>query len=349
MPAQDPAGPAQMTKALRPDELEALMVRGLERAGATPAMARATARALLVAEMEGLASHGASRLPIYAGHVMNGRAAGSASPRVAREHRATCVVDAGGGLAFEACALATQEGARRAKEFGVAFVGIANSNHFGVAAYHVEPLADAGFVAFAFSNSPAALPAWGGKRAVFGTNPIAAAFPRREAPPLVIDLSLSEVARGKIMVAARDGKPIPEGWALDKDGNPTTDAKAALAGVMLPAGGVKGAMLALAVEILVTGFTGSALSVDTDGFFTEAGRPTRIGQAILVLDPDALAGREIFLARIEALVAAMLADSGVRLPGDRRRANRARAEREGIVLPADLEKSIRTLAGVADA
>lgn len=334
-----------MTNPVRPDELEALMVRGLERAGATPPMARATARALLVAEMEGLASHGASRLPIYAGHVKNGRATGSATPRVARDHRAACVVDAGGGLAFEACALAAKEGSRRAKKFGVAFVGIANSNHFGAAAYHVEPLADAGHVAFAFSNSPAGLPAWGGKRAIFGTNPIAAAFPRRGAPPLVIDLSLSEVARGKIMVAARDGKPIPLGWALDKDGKPTTDAKAALEGVMLPAGGVKGAMLALAVEILVAGLTGCALSMDTDGFFVEKGRPTRIGQAILVLDPDAFAGREVFLARIEALIAAMLADSGVRLPGDRRRASRAKAEREGIVLPAELEKTIRALAG----
>ncbi len=334
-----------MVNPLRADELEALMVSGLERAGATAAMARATARALVVAEMEGLASHGASRLPIYAGHLRNGRATGSASPRVARDHLAGCVVDAGGGLAFEACALATREGARRAKEYGVAFVGVANSNHFGAAAYHVEPLADAGLVAFAFSNSPAALPAWGGKRAIFGTNPIAAAFPRRVAAPLVIDMSLSEVARGKIMVAARDGKAIPRGWALDKDGNHTTDAKAALEGVMLPAGGVKGAMLALAVEILVTGFTGSALSMDTDGFFTEEGSPTRIGQAILVLDPDAFAGREIFLARVETLVAAMLADSGVRLPGERRREARAKAEREGIVLPADLEKKIRSLAG----
>lgn len=336
-----------MTNALRPDELQSLMVLGLERAGATPAMARATARALVVAEMEGLASHGASRLPIYAGHVKNGRATGSATPRVARDHRAACVVDACGGLAFEACELATKEGARRAKEFGVAFVGIANSNHFGAAAYHVEPLAAAGLVAFAFSNSPAALPAWGGKRAIFGTNPIAAAFPRRDAPPLVIDLSLSEVARGKIMVAARDGKAIPMGWALDKDGNHTTDAKAALEGVMLPAGGVKGAMLALAVEILVTGFTGSALSMDTDSFFVEAGSPTRIGQAVLVLDPEAFAGRDVFLARIEALVAAMLAESGVRLPGERRRDNRAKAERDGIVLPADLEKKIRALAAAA--
>jgi (2R)-3-sulfolactate dehydrogenase (NADP+) len=336
-----------MTNPVRPDELEALMVRGLERAGASASMAKATARALVVAEMEGLVSHGASRLPIYAGHVKNGRATGSAAPRVARDHRAACMVDAGGGLAFEACALAVKEGSRRAKEFGVAFVGIANSNHFGAAAYHVEPLADAGLVAFAFSNSPAALPAWGGKRAVFGTNPIAAAFPRRDALPLVIDLSLSEVARGKIMVAARDGKSIPLGWALDREGNPTTDAKAALEGVMLPAGGVKGAMLALAVEILVTGLTGSDLSMDTDGFFVEAGRPTRIGQALLVLDPQAFAGREVFLARIEALLAAMLAESGVRLPGDRRRDNRAKAERDGIVLPADLEGKIRALAGVS--
>ena len=129
------------------------------------------------------------------------------------------------------------------------------------------------------------MPAWGGKRALFGTNPIAAIFPRRAAPPLVIDLSLSAVARGKIMVAARDGKPIPEGWALDKDGKPTTDAKAALDGSMLPAGGVKGAMLALTVELLVCALSGAAYRIRVRQLLHRGGRPTRIGQAFLAIDP----------------------------------------------------------------
>ena len=328
-------------------ELERLMASALQRAGATRAMAAATARALTVAEMEGIASHGASRIPQYCGHVRNGRANGAAVPVVSGESRAACVVDARQGLAFEACAVAAREAVRRAREFGVAFVSVANSNHFGVAAFHLEPVVAAGLVGIAMGNSPAAMPAWGGKRALLGTNPIAAGFPRRAGPPLVIDLSLSAVARGKIMVAAREGKPIPEGWAVDKEGRPTTDAKAALEGSMLPAGGVKGAMLALTVELLVCALSGSAFGFESDSFFTEEGRPTRIGQAILAIDPAALAGKGVYEERVETLIEAMLEDEDVRLPGERRRINRERAEREGVSVPAELMTKIRALAGEA--
>jgi (2R)-3-sulfolactate dehydrogenase (NADP+) len=338
-----------MSERLAAPELERLMVAALRASGASGAMALATAKALVAAELEGLASHGASRIPQYCGHLRVGRATGSAVPVVAREAKAACLVDAKQGLAFEACALAVREVIERARASGVAFASVANSNHFGVAAYHVEPIAAAGLVGLAFGNSPAAMPAWGGKRALFGTNPIAAIFPRRNAPPLVIDLSLSEVARGKIMVAAREGKPIPPGWALDREGKPTTDAKAALEGSMLPAGGVKGAMLALTVELLVCALSGSAFGFESDSFFVEEGRPTRIGQAFLAIDPAALAGREVFLERVETLVAAMAMDKEVRLPGDRRRANREKALREGIAVAPDLLGKIRALAGEAHA
>jgi (2R)-3-sulfolactate dehydrogenase (NADP+) len=325
-------------------ELQWLMLSALRRSGATPGMAEATARALAAAEAEGIASHGASRIPQYCGHLKNGRANGAAVPRIARDSKAACLVDAQGGLAFEACGLASREAARRAREFGVSFVSVTNSNHFGVAAFHLEPLAQAGLVGIAMGNSPAAMPAWGGKRALFGTNPIAATFPRRDGAPLVIDVSLSAVARGKIMVAARDGKPIPEGWAVDSEGRPTTDAKAALQGSMLPAGGVKGAMLALTVELLVCALSGAAYGFESDSFFTDEGRPTRIGQAILAIDPAALAGREVFLERVETLVAAMMEDGGVRLPGERRVSNREKAERDGVNVPDELLGKIRGLA-----
>ena len=326
-------------------ELEALMDKALRRSGATAAMAKATARALAAAEMEGLGSHGASRIPQYCGHLRNQRAHGGAVPKVVRDSKAAALVDAAQGLAFEACALAAREAIRRAKEFGVSFVAVTNSNHFGVAAYHLEPVAKAGLVGLAFGNSPAAMPAWGGKRALFGTNPVAAVFPRRDAPPLVIDLSLSAAARGKIMVAAREGKPIPEGWAVDREGKPTTDAKAALEGSMLPAGGVKGAMLAMVVELLACALSGAAYGFESDSFFTEDGKPTRIGQSFLVIDPGALAGNDIFHERIETLVAAMAEDPEVRLPGARRGDNRRKAEEQGVAVPADLLRQIRALAG----
>jgi (2R)-3-sulfolactate dehydrogenase (NADP+) len=326
-------------------DLERLMAAALARSGANPAMAAATARALAAAECEGISSHGASRIPQYCGHLRNGRANGTAVPEIRRGAKAACLVDAGGGLAFEALRVAGEEALRRAREFGVAYVAVTNSNHFGVAAYHLEPLAEAGLVGLATGNSPAAMPAWGGKRALFGTNPIAAVFPRRAAPAISIDLSLSAAARGKIMVAARDGKPIPEGWALDAEGRPTTDAKAALAGSMLPAGGVKGAMLALTVELLVCALSGAAYGFESDSFFTEEGRPTRIGQAILAIDPGALAGNDTYLERVETLVDAMSADPEVRLPGERRRLNAEKARRDGLCVTADLMARIRTLAG----
>jgi (2R)-3-sulfolactate dehydrogenase (NADP+) len=177
-----------------------------------------------------------------------------------------------------------------------------------------------------------------------GTNPIAAAFPRLSAPPLVIDMALSEVARGKIMVAAKEGRPIPEGWALDAEGRPTTDAKAALSGAMLAMGGTKGALLALIVELLCVALTGAAFGFEADSFFQDEGNRPRLGQALLVIDPGALAGADGFGARIETLIAAMLADDGVRLPGAKRDAQSARAGADGLeVADAVLEK-IKALA-----
>ena len=184
------------------------------------------------------------------------------------------------------------------------------------------------------------MPAWGGKRALFGTNPIAAVFPRRRQPPISIDLSLSEVARGKLMVAAKDGKPIPLGWALDKDGRPTTDPKAGLDGSMLPAGGVKGAMLAMVVELLVTALTGAQMGFEASSFFVDEGNKPRIGQAFLAIDPGALAGTDVYEERVETLLAAMLGDDGVRLPGYRRLDLAEKAERNGIEVPETIIKQL---------
>jgi (2R)-3-sulfolactate dehydrogenase (NADP+) len=325
------------------EQLTALAADALARAGARRDMAETTAAALVAAEAQGLASHGLSRVPQYAGHLRNGRVNGDAQPRLQQARPAALLVDAQEGLAFPACALAVREAIRSARECGAAFAGVTNSHHFGAAAWHLEPVAAAGMVGLAFGNSPAAMPAWGGKRALFGTNPIAAVFPRRGAPPLIIDLSLSEVARGKLMVAAREGKPIPPGWALDKDGNPTTDPKAGLEGMMLPAGGVKGAMLALVVELLCCSLTGAAYGFEADSFFTEAGNRPRIGQAFMVIDPGALAGAEVFHERIETLVAAMLADEEVRLPGARRLALARRAQEEGLEVSAALLEQLASI------
>jgi (2R)-3-sulfolactate dehydrogenase (NADP+) len=326
-------------------DLRDLAQRALAHAGASEAMARITADALADAEAQGLSSHGMARVPQYATHLRNGRADGRAVAVIARERGGAILVDARSGLAFPACALAVDEAIRRAREFGVAFAGVTNSHHFGVAAWHLQPVCVAGMVGLAFGNSPAAMPAAGGKRALFGTNPVAAVFPRRDATPLSIDLSLSQVARGKVMVAAKQGKSIPLGWALDRDGQPTTDAAAALEGSMLAMGGTKGAMLALVVELLVTALTGAALGFEASSFFVDEGNRPRIGQAFLVIDPDALAGRDVYLERVETLVSAMQEDAGVRLPGARRAALSAAANAQGTEISQALADQLRVLAG----
>ena len=310
-------------------------------------MAAATARALVAAEAAGQGGHGLSRVAMYAGHVKSGRANGRAAPRIAHEKPAACLIDAQGGLAYLAMELAVREAKQRARVQGAAFCGVTNSHHCGAMDYHHTPLAEAGLVALGFTNSPAAINAWGGRRPLFGTNPVAAAFPRKTDAPLVIDLSLTEVARGKIMLAAKEGKPIPPGWAFDAAGNPTTDAKAALTGSMAAIGGVKGVMLALLVELLCVALSGARFGFENDSFF-EPGQPASLGHAIVAIDPAALGGADIYYERIETLLAAMLADDGVRLPGARRRKLVADAEESGIAVPEATLRQLRELAGAAN-
>ena len=317
------------------------MAAQLEHAGANKAMASSTAKALVLAEAQGLASHGLSRVAQYVTHLKNGRANGAAIPFIAKQKGGAIVVDAQEGLAFPACDLAIHTALTAAKVNGVAFAGVVRSHHCGVVVDHLRAVADANMVGIGFANSPAAMPAAGGRHAIFGTNPIAAIFPRRGQPPLLIDLSLSEVARGKLMVAAKEGRAIPAGWALDTAGNPTTDAQAGLAGSMLPfgsgsAGSPKGAMLALMVELLVTAVIGAHFGYEASSFFVDAGNRPGLGQAFIVIDPSALAGQDQFLDRVEVLVSEMLLDVGVRLPGARREALRLKAVAEGLAVSDEL-------------
>ena len=324
-----------------------LAQRALARAGANPAMAQATARALVRAEAQGLASHGLSRVPQYSTHLRNGRADGAAVPAVQRRKGAAVLVDAHQGLAFPACDLAIEQAINTARELGVAFVGVTNSHHCGVLVDHLRAVAASGMVGLGFANSPAAMPAAGGKHPIFGTNPVAAIFPRRAADPLMIDLSLSEVARGKLMVAAKEGKSIPLGWALDAAGQPTTDPKAGMTGSMLPLGaatGPKGAMLALLVELLVTAVIGAQFGFEASSFFVDEGNQPRIGQAFIVIDPGALAGSHAYFERMELVITEMLVDDGVRLAGARRLALERKAQTDGITIADTLLAQLTHLA-----
>ncbi|MCW5233746.1 Ldh family oxidoreductase [Verminephrobacter eiseniae] len=312
------------------------VARALRSAGANQTMADATARALVLAEAQGLGSHGLSRVAQYAAQLRNGRVNGAALPTLRRAKGGAALIDAHEGLAFAACDRAVAEAVARAHAVGIAIAGVTDSHHCGVLADHLRPVAQAGLVGLACANSPAAMPAAGGRHPIFGTNPVAAIFARRDTDPLLIDLSLSEVARGKLMVAAQQGRTIPLGWALDRDGQPTTDPKAGLEGSMLPIGAAtspKGAMLALIVELLVTALIGAQFGFEACSFFEEEGNRPRIGQVFIVIDPGALAGTASYLERTEVLVAEMLRDPGLRLPGARREALRRQAERDGIEVP----------------
>lgn len=327
-----------------PAELHGLAARALERAGAHASMAEAAARHLIRAEEQGLPTHGLSRIPFYVSMLRTGRVDGRASPRIAANATAVCLVDNGDALPYESCALAVKEAIARAKANGIGLAGITNSAHMGVLGIHLLDVARAGLVGVAFTNSPAAIPAWGGTRALFGTNPVAAVFPRKDADPLVIDLALTTVVRGKIMLAMQKGEQIPEGWAMDRHGKPTTDPKAALEDGSLHAiGGAKGAMLALMFELFCSALTGSAFGREADSFFSEQGNKPRIGQLFLAVDPGALAGRERYFERIETIIAAMLADPGVRLPGAKRFATEKKLA-AGIEVPDDLLAKIEGLA-----
>lgn len=327
-----------------PVELRSLATRALERAGAREAMAAAAARHLVRAEEQGLSTHGMSRVPVYAAMLKNGRSDGRAAPRIVSDMPGACLIDNGDALPYEACALALDEVVARARRNGVGLAGIANSAHMGVLGIHLLEVAQAGMVGVAFTNSPAAIPAWGGTRALFGTNPVAAVFPRRDAEPLVIDLALTTVVRGRIMLAMQKGEAIPEGWAMDRHGKSTTDPReAAEHGSLYAIGGAKGAMLALMFELFCSALTGSSFGREADSFFAAEGNKPRIGQLFLAVDPGALAGRERYLDRVEALIAAMREDPEVRLPGAKRFAAEMKAA-EGIEVPDELLARIEALA-----
>lgn len=329
----------------KPAELLELARNALRQAGANAVMAESTARHLMRAEEHGLPTHGMSRVPIYCGFLRHGRADGAAHPRMLSERAAVCLIDNCDGLPYESADWAIGEAIQRARRNGIGFSGIANSGHVGVLGIHLLPVAQAGMVGVAFTNSPAAIPPWGGKTPLFGTDPVAFAFPRKDGDPLVIDLALTPVARGKIMLAMQKGEKIPEGWALDRHGKPTTDPKEALEhGSMFAIGGAKGAMLALAFELICAALTGSAIGPEVDSFFSEQGNKPRIGHAFLAIDPGALAGHARYFERVEAVITAMLADEGVRLPGARRFASEKKLRSEGIEIAGDLLAKIEKLA-----
>lgn len=327
-------------------ELEALIARAMEACSTSVANARSVARALAQAEIDGQKGHGLSRVPSYGAQSKSGKVDGHAVPEARQARPGSLMIDAKHGFAFPAFDLAIARLPEMAGANGIAAAGFTRSHHFGVAGRHVERLAEAGLVALAFGNTPKAMAPWGGRQPLYGTNPIAFAVPNRGKPPMVVDMALSQVARGKILTAAQKGEAIPAGWAVDEHGASTTDAAAALKGALQPVGGAKGAALALMVEVLAVALTGARFGFEASSFFEAEGPPPGVGQFLIVVDPGAFGGAEVFADRIAALAGMIESDGEARLPGSRRIALREKAEREGVTVDSKLLAEVTALAGV---
>jgi (2R)-3-sulfolactate dehydrogenase (NADP+) len=310
--------------------LSALVGSGASRLQATP-----VAHSIEDAEAEDLRNVGLAYLPVYCEHLRCGKVDGSAVPSVRRAAPAAIQVDAAGGFCHPAFLAAEDDFVALVRELGVACLGITRSYSAGVVGWFADRLARAGLVSLAFANASPLVAAWGGKQPFFGTNPLAFGAPRAAGDPLVIDLSTSATARVNVIEAATQGRPIPPGWALDRDGRPTTDPQRALEGTVAPLGGHKGTALAIMVDVLAAGLTGASWSYEAGAMLDNTGGPPDVGQLFLALAPERL-GASRLDARIEEMLTGMCAEPGVRVPGSRRHASRARAAREGVEVPDDL-------------
>lgn len=325
-------------------EATELVTKAFAANGVPQSVALSVAKALVAAEAEGQVGHGFSRIADYIAQVRSGKIVADATVETSRPATTTVQVDAGYGFAYPALDAGISAGLDTAKQHGTATVGIRRSHHCGALSVQVDRIAREGFVGLMMANSPVAIAPWGAKTPLYGTNPIAFAAPRSDAGPLVIDLSLSRVARGKVMNAKRRGETIPDSWALDADGNPTTDPEAALQGSMQPIGGAKGTALALMVETLCAVMTGAAFSKDAGSFFSADGPKPGVGQFLMILRPPD--GTDAFADRLQELLDQIEAMDGARLPGARRAAAIEAAEANGIAVPTQYVDEVRRLAAV---
>lgn len=317
-----------------------LAAAALRRCRTGEANAALVANALVTAEAEGLASHGLLRLPIYAAQTRVGKIDGYAEPSVSNPRPALLWIDAKNGFAYPALQKAVERLPAIARFEGIAAAAIRRSHHCGVAGHQVRRLAEAGLIGLLFANAPAAMAPWGGNRAVFGTDPIAFGCPLPDREPIIVDMSLSKVARGQILAAARKHEAIPEGWALDAQGKATTDPEAALAGTMIPLGDAKGTALALMVELLAAGLSGAFYGYEASSFLDPEGPPPGTGQFIIAIDAGAFGDA---VHRFAALAHVIEKQQGARLPGVRRAEALKRAQKEGVNINERLFVEIQAL------
>lgn len=330
--------PAPPKESIAYDDLHALVARSVGAAGASEDHAEAVADLVARTERDGYHSHGLFRVPSIVAGLRSGFVTAAPRPRLLPSAPAVVDCDGDGGYAPLAYRLALPALAQMAKAMGAAVLALHNVRHIAAMWPEVEWLAERGLAAFACTGNFPYLAPHGGRRPVFGTNPIAFAYPRPGGAPVVFDFATSAMARGEIMMAAREGRPVPPGAGVTADGEETTDPDAILAGAQLAFGGHKGSALALMVELLSAGIVDDLFSLDaaSDGSHVPPG-----GIFILALSPERIGGT-CTMDRAEAFLQRLEAEPGVRLPGARRRAARSQGP---LTVDAGLLADVRALAG----
>jgi len=305
--------------------------------------ATAIADTITAAERDGATSHGLFRLPGYVAALKSGKVNGAARPTMRALSPGVLQMNGDGGFAPFAHQQSRDAFSECTRSQGIAALAIINTYHFSALWAEVEPLAAQGLCVFAFTAfKPAVAPA-GGSKPLFGTNPMAFGWPRPEGLPVVFDQASAAMAKGEVMIAARDGHELPLGVGVDEDGNPTTDPDAILKGSLLPFGGHKGSCIAMMVELLVAGLIGEAFSFEAAQYDNNDGGPPQGGELMIAMDPGRFGDADGWAQHAEALFQQMMVQEGVRLPADRRYGNRQRTVRDGITIPESLHATIMGL------
>ena len=327
------------------DEVRALARRTLEENGFSPDHVEAISDLVVAAEADGCPSHGLMRLIGYVGAVRSGRINPRAQPKEEETAPAAVLIDGDGGYSTLAVRRGLAPLVERARALGVATLLVRNAHHLGALWYDVEPLGAAGLMAMEFLAARPVMSIFGSRERQLGTNPFAFACPRGEGPPFVCDLATSAAARGEIMLAAREGRAIPEHWAQDAQGKPIRDAQRALEGTMLPFDdGPKGSSIALMVELFAVVASGGRFGFEALTADQGDGGPLATGQTIIALDPQRL-GAGLPGARLDALIRYLRRSESLRLPGERRLAMRVKSASDGVIVRRALLEEIEGLGG----
>ncbi|MFZ4451255.1 Ldh family oxidoreductase [Salibacterium aidingense] len=320
----------------------------LQKTGMPLQEAEVTAGSLVRADMEGAGTHGVNRLLMYVPRLEEKQINPHPEPGF-EEKGAVLKVRGDNGLGQVVSQKALEKGFSIAENYGSASIFISESNHFGTAAYYCQKAFEHDMALIAVTNSPSGIAPWGGSRAYFGTNPLAFGFPHRRGSPIIIDMSSSVVARGNILVAEKEGKNLPDGWALDKNGAPTNHPEEALAGSLLPLGGAKGYAMAMAVEMIAGVLTGAAFGSHVNSIFQSGNPPANVGHGFILLDIKHWMDLNVYEDRVEQMLGEIkqspLADGfeEILYPGERRARSYDKSAREGIPVTENIEKELQQL------